>query len=181
MFRLKTLFILGAGSSAEVGLPVGEGLKAAIAKGIDIRFKDGVNQISGDRQIMQAIRDHANLRAATDLTYDANNTNPYLYKAWQLKDALPHALSIDNLLDAHKGDEMAEACGKFGIARSILQAERRSRLFIDDRGAKLDFSALGNTWFAAFVKMLTENVSKCDVEHIFHDVSVINFNYDRCL
>jgi hypothetical protein len=45
MFKRRTLLILGAGSSAEVGLPIGSGLAAAIGKKMDIRFEHGLNPV----------------------------------------------------------------------------------------------------------------------------------------
>ena len=38
MFESKTVFVLGAGASHEVGLPVGSGLAEIISKKLDIRF-----------------------------------------------------------------------------------------------------------------------------------------------
>jgi hypothetical protein len=172
MFRSKTLFILGAGSSHEVGLPTGESLKSMIAQKIDIRFEDGYKQNSGDYQITQAMREHAKKR-----DFLSSDINPYLRRAWQLRDALPQAISIDNLLDAHKDDQLAEVCGKFGIARSILEAEQSSKLFCSEYMQKIDFSKLTDTWFAGFVKILTEGVAKEQINEIFKNVSFINFNY----
>lgn len=176
MFRAKTVFVLGAGSSAEVGLPIGEGLKHEIAERIDIRFQDGYRQNSGDFQIMNAIRQHAKIEGGPHA-----DPNPYLERAWQLRDALPQAISIDNLLDAHKGDLLAETCGKLGIIRCILEAERASKLFCSEYNQKIDFSAVTNTWFSGFMKILTEGIAKSDIANIFENVSFINFNYDRCV
>ena len=178
MFRSKTLFVLGAGSSNEVGLPIGEGLKKAIAEKIDIRFEYGYKQISGDHQIMHAIREHAKARGGALANPDPN---PYLEKAWQLRNALPQAISIDNLLDAHKGDDLAEACGKFGIVKCILEAEHSSKLYCSEPMQKINFSEVGDTWFSGFMKILTEGVAKSQVNEIFDNVSFINFNYDRCV
>lgn len=176
MFRAKTLFVLGAGSSHEVGLPIGDDLKKIIADKIDIRFEYGLRQISGDHQIMYALREHAKVRGGPDA-----NPNPYLKKAWQLREALPLAISIDNLLGAHKGDELAEVCGKFGIVKSILEAEAGSKLYISEYGQKINISEVANTWFSSFVKILTEGVEKSEINKIFENVSIINFNYDRCI
>jgi hypothetical protein len=41
MFNKNVLFIVGAGASAECGMPVGRTLRDAIAKDADIRFADG--------------------------------------------------------------------------------------------------------------------------------------------
>ena len=178
MFRSKTVFILGAGASAEVGLPIGNELKQIIAQKIDIRFDSfGHNPISGDTQIVKALWQHTLLPDRS-----RGNINPYLYAAWKLRDALPQAISIDNLLDAYREDEYSETCGKLGIVSSILEAERASKIYYTrHEREKIDFEMLNETWFAGFIKILTENVPQRDVEKIFDNVAILNFNYDRCI
>jgi hypothetical protein len=48
MIMKSLVLILGAGSSEEVGLPVGRDLKSQIAELLDIRFHHGGQQQSGD-------------------------------------------------------------------------------------------------------------------------------------
>jgi hypothetical protein len=55
MFKSKTLFVVGAGASCEVGLPTGEKLKGLIAQKVNIAFSDGVKQRSGDHEITEAL------------------------------------------------------------------------------------------------------------------------------
>jgi hypothetical protein len=174
MFRSKTLFVLGAGSSCEVGLPSGGKLKSIISNKIDIRY-DGWSMISGDHRIDQAIREHAQSNGEKDIS-------PFLHVAWQLRDALPQAISIDNLLDAHRNDPKAELCGKLGIVSSILEAEEKSKLYSEPSTGKVfDLRQLTNTWFNGFVKILTEGVSKEEIGKIFENIKFLNFNYDRCI
>lgn len=178
MFRAKTLFVLGAGSSNEVGLPLGETLKIKIADNLNIAFPGGIRQASGHHGIMQAIRQHI----TEDNNDFSNDPNPYLESAWKLREALPQAISIDNLLDAYKDDKRAELCGKLGIVASILEAERASDLYFNpSEQQNFNLDKLSNTWFSSFVKLLTEDVSKIDISELFSNVSFINFNYDRCL
>lgn len=176
MHKKRMLFVLGAGSSHEVGLPTGDTLKAEIAKLIDIRFEHGFRQKSGDDQIMEALRRHAkNFEQPRDV-------NRYLEKAWQIKNALPQAISIDNYVDAHSGDEILELCAKLGIAKAILNAERRSAIYRDElSNPQLPPVDLAGTWFHKFFQLLTEGISKRDVAAIFDGISFISFNYDRCL
>lgn len=177
MFRSKTVFVLGAGSSNEIGLPVGEDLKELIAKQINIKFRDGIQQSSGNPKITAALRKHAS-------TKDGGwaNITPYLEKAWKLQEALPLAISIDNLLDAYRGDEQAEVCGKLGIVESILHSERESQFYFKSTDmAKLDSRRGMNTWFAGYVKLLTEGKPLPEIESLFSNISIINFNYDRCV
>lgn len=56
MFESKTLFVVGAGASAEIGLPVGSALLETIADKLKISFQGGHRQSSGDPDIAEVIR-----------------------------------------------------------------------------------------------------------------------------
>lgn len=55
MFKSRTLFVIGAGASKEVGMPIGTDLTKLIAKSLDIRFRNGVELISGEPDIVGAL------------------------------------------------------------------------------------------------------------------------------
>lgn len=179
MFKSKTVFVVGAGASCEAGLPSGEALKTNIARILDIRFNDwGSELVSGDYKMVETLR-----QAAREAGDERANINPYLHKAWRIRDVVPAAaISIDNFLDAHRGDAIMELCGKLGIVKSILDAEKQSKLKPRELGES-DFTLrdLSGTWYVGFLQMLTEGVRKGNVESIFENVSIITFNYDRCI
>jgi hypothetical protein len=176
MFKSKTIFVVGAGASCEANLPSGEKLKAEIADLLDIRFKDGFHQSTGDTQITQALRDHVRSLGKTDI-------NSYLHKAWRIRDVVPAAaISIDNFLDAHRGDEKMELCGKLAIVKSILSAEGASKLRNGEPGEnKFKLRDLADTWYVNFFQMLTENIARADVGTVFENIAIVTFNYDRCI
>ena len=178
MFKAKTVFVLGAGASAEVCLPVGEALKGIIAEKIDIQFEDfGRGLISGDIRIVNALRELVRLPDGR-----AGDINPYRHAAQRLRDALPHVKSIDHALYTHSDDELANVCGKLGIVVSILEAERKSKIYYSmNDPQKLKFDDLPVTWFARFVNLLIENVKIKEADSIFDNVTFISFNYDRCI
>lgn len=175
MFRSKTTFIVGAGASCEAQLPSGERLKELIGTAIDIRFSEFGRDHTGDPRIVQALR-----QKVADTTRDIN---PYLHKAWQIRDIVPHAaLSIDNYLDAHQGDEELELCGKLGIAKCIIDSEHRSLLRRTERHREnFSLPSLKDTWYVQFLKLLTENVRLVDIDNIFDNIAFVVFNYDRCI
>jgi hypothetical protein len=174
MFESKTLFVVGAGASAEIDLPVGSALLETIAKKLNISFQDGIRLSSGDHEIVDAIRHYARSRG--------ESFNTYFHKAGMIHEGVPVAPSIDNFLDAHKKDEHLQFCGMLGIVASILEAERSSRLFVDEaRGGRDDLSRLSGTWYTAFMKMLNERIDLDEIDSIFDNVSFITFNYDRCV
>lgn len=121
MKNKKLTLIVGAGASKELGLPVGSELKQKIASLLDIRF-DFNQQKSGDYQIRSA------LESAVRQPDGRGDINPHLHAAWRIRDAMPQAISINNFIDNHQGDEKIELCGKLAIVKSILDAEKSSKI-----------------------------------------------------
>lgn len=174
----KTLFVVGAGASHEVGLPIGSGLKECIVNVLSYKPKEG--------GISDAI-----IGRALDI---ANNRfrSPYIQACQHICEAMPQVISIDNFIDQHRGNEQIEHCGKLAIVRTILAAESGSSLFINPPNInnKLEFGKkhsnlllkpLEETWFNSFWKLLTENCTVEDLEERFSKVAFIIFNYDRCI
>lgn len=175
MFKSRTVFVIGAGASYELGFPMGSGLKDRIADLIDFYFKHGSELTRGDYLIYEAL--HSSYKEAGR---DANAA----YRAGRaMKNALPLAISIDNYLEAHSTDEHARAVGKLAIVRAILEAESTTKLTTDRGRSFIDFSdsTLQGSWLARLIRNLTEGVKREDTEDLFHNVSFITFNYDRSL
>ena len=172
----KTVFVLGAGASKEVGLPVGAELKRNISDSLNIRFENGYNQSGGDYEITQALR-----LLVERGTPPSRDINPYLREAHKIREGMPLAISIDNFIDVHSGNELLETCGKFAIISNILNAEDRSKLQVDrTRAGSVDFSKIEDTWYIVFFQILTENCRRQDLEKRLSLVVLVIFNYDRC-
>jgi hypothetical protein len=170
MFKRKTLFVVGAGASKEVGLPDGSGLAAKIAEKLNIRFAAG-EIVSGD----------------ADLYHQVSQKHPQDHQHYQpvartIAGGLPLANSIDDYLDLHSDNAPLVRMGKVAIVKAVLEAERGSKLYIDRREQRpIDFTLLSPTWFVKFLKMLGRGVVKNNARQIFDSVSFIVFNYDRCV
>jgi len=171
------VLVVGAGASKEANLPVGDELKHQIASVLDIRFQSG-QMISGDNHIAQAFKLLAQSR---DGGY--GDINPYLHASWIIRDAMPQAASIDNFIDAHRGNEKIAECGKLAIARCILEAEIKSAMRIDRSNIynKLNFKGLEQTWYNLFFRLLVENCQLQDIAERLSHIAIITFNYDRCI
>lgn len=173
MAGLKTVFILGAGASYEFGLPVGDTLKEDISK--LFRFKIEYNSFkAGDGLMFDALQ-------RADFEMGRTQLNELLNAGRSIEQALPLALSIDNFLHNHNGDEHVELCGKIGIVRSILSAESKSHMFMSPEANMFPFPACSKTWIGRFVQLLTE---QCNLEQLPERLSslvFIIFNYDRCI
>jgi len=173
------VLVLGAGASKEVNLPIGNELKLQIAKHLDFKFEEFSQSLkSGDQNILQAL-----YLAARRSDQSQGDINPLIEVSRLIHDGMPMAISIDNFIDSHGKDDRVALCGKLAIAQCILQAEARSKLFVNPSNInnKLNFSAIENTWFNSFFQLLTENCQKEDISERLKNVAVISFNYDRCL
>ena len=175
MFEKKTMIVIGAGASAEVGLPIGHDLRTIIASSLNFRIERNI-QTSGDKDIFHALQFALQGKPVSEL-------NLHLEAAGRIRRAMPQAISIDNFIDANQGDLPLELCGKLAIVQSILHAERRSPLYVNEVGSKtsLKFEQLEQTWFNAFFQLLTENCTVNQVEERLSLVRLIVFNYDRCI
>ena len=178
MFGSKTLFVVGAGASKEAELPTGNELTDTIVGLINIQFEHFSTQTSGDEAITAALFEHVKNEDGS-----RGDINPHLHACWHIRDAMPHAISIDNFIDSHYGDHRIELCGKLAIVRSILMAERKSLLFIDRSRSDelLNFSKFHNTWYHYIMQRLTDGCQKTHLSQIFDNISFIIFNYNRCI
>jgi hypothetical protein len=173
MFRRKTLFILGAGSSYEAGLPTGVGLAKIIREKMDIRFEHGYQPIGGgDHDLYGHIRETH--RQDGDAFWKAVH---------RIKAGLGFAQSIDDFLDQHRSDAYVNLYGKAAIVRSILEAEAESKFYFDQSHRPDEFhpDKFADTWFVKFMYMLGRRVPRESVSGIFDNVRFIAFNYDRCV
>jgi hypothetical protein len=72
--------------------------------------------------------------------------------------------------------------GKAAIVKSILEAERGSKLFVNEQLEKsFDPDRFADTWLVKLMYMLGRRIAREDVRQIFDRVSFIVFNYDRCI
>ncbi len=175
MFRAKTVFVIGAGASFEVGLPLGTDLLGEIVKLTDIKF-DYHRQISGDHVVLNA------LKIALDEGADVTKLNEHIKAGWQLAASSRQAKSIDAVIDALECPKV-ELVGKVGIARAILAAEESSRFFASERDYpdRIDIKKFEKTWYAQLSSILFDGLRKSEVDRVFENIEIINFNYDRCL
>jgi len=174
----KTLFVLGAGASHEVQLPAGAEFKSWIVQALYFRFERGSKLVAGDDAMLEALR----ISSASEKP-PSQDAKRYLFAAQRIRDALLQAISIDHLMDAHIDDKHLELCGKLAIVHTILEAERRSMLYVGPSlgHETLAVLPLNQTWFSSFLRLLTENCRKSDLEKRLSSVALVVFNYDRCI
>ncbi len=175
MFERKTVFVVGAGGSQEVGLPTGYDLKLRIGDALRVvpNSYEFVNEEYGFGFALHLMH---------RLSGEKTDIRGYYDAARAISEAMPLAISIDNFLHTHAHDDKIITMGKMAIAALILEAERNSKLYVDPhRDGKIDFRTLEETWHSTFVKMALEGLQKGSAETAFDNISIITFNYDRCI
>lgn len=107
MFEQKTVFVIGAGASHEIGMPLGEGLKGRISEFLrwDRSYSGGLREMC-----KRGLPDSTGFREA----------------ALAIVEGLPNAISIDNFLHTHAKNEMIVRVGKIAIVKCIIDSERES-------------------------------------------------------
>src|SRR3989344_2851883 len=167
---MKTVLVLGAGSSVEFGLPAGEELARRIAHGVNFHFEAGT-LARGDGRLFEAL-------ARTG----PSNRGEYLRAGRLISDGLPLARSIDDFLFNHGHDRIVVQLGKAAIVAKILEAERGSPLArVLEGGSTGIHGLLAETWAYRLFSFLHTGVRLDAVDALFSDLVIINFNYDRCV
>jgi hypothetical protein len=173
--KMETVFVIGAGASAEIGMPIGSELKKIISRALkfDTHYTD---EISEEKSvIVNAIKYYSENKKSQG-TY---NRNP-LHCALEISKALPLADSIDNYLNSHRDDKDIEICGKIAIVFSILKSESKSKLFRKSNDS-IVFSSIEDTWYISLFKKLVHNCQLNDFIKRLKNITFITFNYDRSL
>ena len=171
----KVALVVGAGGSKDFMLPLGSELKSTIARLLDIAYNDGYRLSSGDHAVAEA------LAWKEEELSGRRSPNQFLPAARHIRDAMPLALSIDNFIDCARGDERIETCGKIAICKAILDAERASRIHTRRDSELIDFKTLAPSWLASFLQLLTENSTATELRSRLSSLTIITFNYDRCI
>ena len=175
----ETVFVIGAGASAEVGLPTGERLKELISDSLDIEYNSIGDASKGDILIERSIREKCSKISDTRLSHKEMSEYKTIFK--KTRNLLHLSPSIDNFIDSNREDKRISLCGKLAILQNILESERQSKLYFDDRmGKGLSYNVIQNTWHQKYFHLITEGSDKNEAREKILKSSFIIFNYDRC-
>lgn len=172
--RAPVVLILGAGSGVDLEMPVGSKLQETIHDLTKISLTDEgfVRYRWADQQI------HAAVRQLYPKNMDEAATAIKL-----IHEGVYLRASIDDYLDRYRSNDLVNVCGKLAIARSILVHEARSSLHFNTENIHntLDFNKIRNSWLIRFWQMLASGTATEDIANSLDHITIINFNYDRCI
>lgn len=160
MFKRNTVFIIGAGCSAELRLPIGSELLDRIYytfSDIDPERRD---------ELMDAFIRSGVSGANANVGRRVSNFTA----------GLSTAPSIDQYLDFHRDDAALVMLGKCAVASEILHAEGASEL-----GERYVTDPLPDVWLRRLLYLMMDATDKSDPSAIFNNVTFITFNYDRTI
>jgi len=172
----KTVFVIGAGASAEVNLPVGSALTTKISKALEVALTPFGLFERGDAIICEALSLAANRRSL--------QPNLIFVACSHIRDGMKQASSIDQFIHDRSGDKLIELCGKLAIVREIIAGEARSHMSKDhnlsDSRPGIGGPALRKTWYHSFQQLLLSG-GLPSMERRLASIALIVFNYDRCI
>jgi hypothetical protein len=160
MFQKPTVFVIGAGSSAELALPVGSGLMENMFETFSQPASDKCRAMVG-----------AFLRSGVP----GANINVEL-RMRNFAAGLSAAPSIDQYLHFHRDDPALVMLGKCSIATEILYAEAGSTL----NEGTVD-GPLPDCWLRVLFHLLVPGIERANLDQLFQNVSFVSFNYDRTI
>jgi hypothetical protein len=177
MLNLPTIFVAGAGAGVDIDMPVGDRLSDIIASKVDFKYDSYEGGLtSGDRDLLQVLR-----RVAGE---KGDNVNNLMAAGRSIAQGIGYPRSIDAYLNAHQHDKRIEFCAKLAIAQTILEREKVSSVFVPN---DVDWKFQNDTkvkqsWLPGLFLILQANIIKeKNLDKIFDNLTIINFNYDRCV
>jgi hypothetical protein len=175
MLRHKTVLIIGAGASSEVRMPLGPALKGQIAKLMEIE-PDGWGGLKYSKENYRIFSEIERLEEYK------NDRRLIFTAAQQISSGIAFASSIDNFLEIRKDNPHITLLAKAALVHLILEGERNSPLKTVNVGGdqRLKATAIDGTWYQEFTQLLFEKIGVSDIEDALDQLSVIDFNYDRC-
>lgn len=175
MGNIRSVIVIGAGASHEAGLPVGEGLKNDISKLLKLEVSNN--------NLEHWMRDKTIDHSLSILESNGLHINSLHQACEHISEAMHQVISIDNFIESQKGHDLIEKCSKLGIVRSILIAERQSLLYVNlnNKGNRPTYEGFKDTWFNAFWLHMTESCQASELKNRFSNLTLIVFNYDRCI
>lgn len=173
MFHRRTVFVVGAGASAEAELPIGSELAKQISN---------LLSFSSDWDLTR----HDHVPYPELLRRHCENTttlDEYIALSRQIARGLLAVDSIDKYIDTHRHDSRIASIAKAAIIHTILRAERASLFLknqpLTDAGDPL--RRFADTWYFPFGRMVIDGIPLGEIHRLFENITIVCFNYDRCI
>ncbi len=102
-----------------------------------------------------------------------------------IAEGIKYSRSIDNYVHSHSDKEAVKTVAKIAIVQTILDAERACHISIDPQVHPPRFKderRAHKSWLSDFFTVLQDGIVESkNLDEIFDNLTIINFNYDRCI
>lgn len=166
MITNKTVVVVGAGASADVGMPLGPELRDRIA----IRLE---GQGEGASRYFNSAVHHLFER-------DRERAGKAIEAAQYHAIRIRTAASIDNYLDQHKDEKDFVRVAKMAIAYEIALAEQKSKMHKRRSGANV-IDDCPDYFLLDLLNILVRGHQVSNLQSSLDNLTFVVFNYDRCL
>jgi hypothetical protein len=160
MFSQPVVFVIGAGASAELGLPTGTDMKARIALSHNFN-RDQSGNLIGNRNIF----DMLGIRFGQESAIRQQ-------QATELATRITEFESIDEALHWFSAQPDLVAIGKAAIVWEILQAEHSSKLFNAQNLEMIREINYNDIWLSYFLSMLVSSLRREQTTDLFRPIIV---------
>ena len=170
MFPVPTVFVIGAGASKEIGMPLGSELSKEVAPKLDIKHRNfGAELTKGDEVISAALRRISKARG--------ENYNDWRAAGTTIAKGVGYTKSIDAYLNAHKDNEKIQISGKLAIAHTILDREKLCALYFNPQSNEFaDRPKVERSWLPDLLYLMQDQIVVSEnLNNIFDGLCIINF------
>jgi hypothetical protein len=171
MFDRPTVLIIGAGAGFDIEMPLGDRLAERIAASVDFYLEDG-DYKKGDRRIAEELQ-------------RLGDWGSFLSAGRMIAGGIRYSRSIDNYVHTHSDKAAVKTVAKIAIVQTILDAEKNCHIAIAPELHPPRFSdevKAQKSWLSDFFTVLQDGVVEAkNIDDIFNNLTIINFNYDRCI
>jgi hypothetical protein len=162
MINNPTVFVVGAGASAELGFPLGRQLATEIGRDLSFRFE--ADQLTdGDSRLYSYLKE-----------ISRNGFQTLLASSGRLQSILGTFPSIDEALHYLSSDLAAIEIGKMCIANRIINAE--SEAF-----KRSSLESMNDSWLSNFFSLALSGHTRETAANAFAYTTIVCFNYDRVI
>jgi hypothetical protein len=170
----RTVLVLGAGASVDFGLPTGEALTKSVEAKLTYEFGNSDRATRGDELIYaQSLR-----------KYQGSASQEFFEAARTLSTSVSYSRSIDDALFKFGHNNLVIEAGKVAIVSTILDAENKSwlnRLSHPQVTARSLIRERDTLWILKLLRLIQSKTRVSEANSVFDNLSIINFNYDRCI
>jgi hypothetical protein len=171
MFDRPTVLVIGAGAGFDIEMPLGSRLAEKIAESVDFQIEGGGYK-RGDVRIATALQ-------------QMGEWEPFLTAGRMIASGIRYSRSIDNYVHTHSDKATVKTVAKLAIVQAILDAERNCHIAIEPEIHPPRFRdevKAYSSWLSDFFGVLQDGVVEAkNLSDIFSNLTIINFNYDRCI